>query len=96
MRSPMADPYEYGAESLPFEVRQAFWGYAIRSTEGAPVLLRVAQGAVMALGATFVASAMVLLLSPADGDHLSVPIWARRSCSWLRRLSSCASRRAEW
>ncbi len=73
MRSPMADPYEYGPECLPFEVRQAFWGYAIRSTEGAPVLLQVAQGAVMAIGATFVASAVVLLLSPADGDHLSVP-----------------------
>ena len=73
MRSPMADAYEYGPESLPFEVRQAFWGYAIRSTEGAPVLLQVAQGAVMAMSATFVASAMVLLLSPADGDHLSIP-----------------------
>ena len=35
----------------PFEIEESFWGYVIRSTEGPPVLLQVAQGLVLALGA---------------------------------------------
>jgi hypothetical protein len=61
-----ADPFLYNDEHLPFEVRPSFWGYVIRSTEGAPILFQITQGLVLALGAGFGTSAVVLLIAPAN------------------------------
>ena len=58
---------------LPFEVRQAFWGYVIRGTEGPPILVQVAQGLVLALGAACAAASLaVAVLTPEGDDSLSL------------------------
>jgi hypothetical protein len=50
---------------LPFEVHQSFWGYVIRGTEGPPILLQIAQGIVLSLGATAAAASLaVAVLTP--------------------------------
>lgn len=48
----------------PFRIHKAFWGYAVRGTGGPPVLLQLAQGFVLAFGATFAAAALALVLPP--------------------------------
>ena len=58
---------------LPFEVHQSFWGYVIRGTEGPPILLQVAQGLVMTLGAACLAASLaVASLTPPDAEGLSL------------------------
>lgn len=52
----------------PFEVRKTFWGYVIRGTDGPPLLLQVAQGTVLALGAACTAGALILV-SGLDGGE---------------------------
>lgn len=53
-------------DSPAFEVRQAFWGYIIRRSEGTPILVQITQGLVLTLAAAFLAAGLVMLRSPAD------------------------------
>lgn len=65
------DAGRLGGAALPFEVRQSFWGYVVRGTEGPPILFQIAQGLVLALGAAFVAGALaVATLAPGGGFSL--------------------------
>ena len=58
---------------LPFEVRQSFWGYVIRGTEGPPILLQIAQGLVLTAGAAAAAAALaVAALAPDESVLLSL------------------------
>jgi hypothetical protein len=66
-----ADSFLYSDDPLPFEVCPSFWGYVIRSTEGAPVLFQITQGLVLALGTTFATSAVLLLAAPV-GEGISI------------------------
>lgn len=53
---------------LPFEVRQSFWGYVIRGTDGPPILLQITQGLVLSLGAAAAAASLaVAVLAPEAG-----------------------------
>lgn len=45
---------------MPFEVRQAFWGYVIRGTEGPPILFQIAQGVVLAAAAAAAAASLAV------------------------------------
>ena len=56
------------APAPAFRVHKAFWGYVVRGNGGPPMLLQVAQGIVLALGAAFAAGALALL--PVGGDGL--------------------------
>lgn len=61
------------SEILPFGVHQSFWGYVIRGTGGPPILLQVAQGLVLTLGAACAAASLaVASLTPPDMDGLSL------------------------
>lgn len=60
----------------PFEIEESFWGYVIRSTEGPPVLLQVAQGLVLALGAALTAGALLLVVLPVGGGDALSPFHA--------------------
>lgn len=53
-------------EARCFRIDKTFWGYVIRGTGGPPVLLQVAQGAVLTCGAAFAAAALVLVAPPAE------------------------------
>ncbi|EYD77084.1 hypothetical protein Rumeso_01343 [Rubellimicrobium mesophilum DSM 19309] len=67
------NPSEGREDILPFEVRQAFWGYVIRGTAGPPILVQVAQGLVLSLGAACAAAALaVAALTPDDAGGLSL------------------------
>ena len=57
---------------LPFEVRQSFWGYVIRGTEGPPILLQITQGLVLTAGAAAAAAALAFANLAPDGEGLSL------------------------
>jgi hypothetical protein len=61
---------ERPAPPPPFEIRQTFWGYVVRGTDGPPMLLQVAQGTVLGFGAAFTAAALVLVMGEGvEGDQ---------------------------
>ena len=55
-----------GTPAPVFRIDKTFWGYVVRSTGGPPMLLQVAQGAVLACGATLAAAALVLVAPSAE------------------------------
>ena len=55
-----------GTGTPAFRIDKTFWGYVIRSAGGPPLMLQVAQGAVLACGAAFAAAALVLVVPPAE------------------------------
>lgn len=55
----------------PFEIREAFWGYVVRGTDGPPLMLQVAQGTVLGFGAAFTAAALVLVMGDVGNETMA-------------------------
>lgn len=54
-----------GIDAPTFRIDKTFWGYVVRGAGGPPMMLQVAQGAVLTCGAAFAAAALVLVAPPA-------------------------------